>query len=1349
MSRSSSIRDVARDRRRRAQAKRLRAQRANAKRELWDRTRSGSHAGRGFHYQDRVATEIALEHLQAGTLVRVIPEGLEDLSLETTSRAIHVQAKSRREGRGEFRASELRGVFTNLAERLVIDKGSSAVLVLERPVADWPRLGEEVRDGRASVSGDDPALAAQMRPDVARDLPGHELKVDDFLARLTVEVRDGLPETSLRLLSELLFIPAASCQAHFFALQDALGVLADQNGERRFSEAATFAVGDVLQLFERVSERLDPSALVEPVREGICELIDFRTTIVDERFYGGVDALPGHVAAGLTLGRPELTDSLLDAARDRGRALVVGPSGAGKSALLWLAAWESHQEITWYRIQRLRSDDVIRLIRFARGALPTAHAPLGFLVDDLGQPQSEGWDDLARELSSLKHVYLVGACREENLLDVVTAASTTQVRPQLDEPLATRLYEELRARDATTWGGWREPFEASRGLLLEYVHVLTAGERLQETIRAQVDERRRAGAAREIELEVLRLVATADTFGAEVDALQLQAHLGLSSPALQRALARLIDEHLIAERREGRLGGMHALRSRAIQEELHRQPPLRLETTAADVVQLLDPLALQTFLSQLLAAETAAEPVLASLAERIVSNPDAAIVGAALQALRISGFAATARAWARIMQEEEVAPMHADLLSSLALLPDTETDFLSDEIQRGVRRMRDEPVRDLRQNLLTRLDETTLVTAFQSADAEEASALLVVLAGTDARPPESTIVGLVPENDLDSARLLLQAANDVSPDLARSVAEELGGSDVLLHRLEDHLPWIRHARLERGEGAQVEAAADYAFVAESIQTDTHDQVVELCRYMLALAPEAGVACARAIDATGELAGFGVPIADKAIPRANLPSNAAIAWNRSTGRALARAIAARSSTERLIQERELLRQAADVVAKAGRAYLTGDQLPEAIAAAVVLAFSAETLLPSPEGVEIAGPLEFGPGDMKDPAGFLATMIPNNLVDRLLDGDASVALVIPQLLAQLDELDDPDRWLLLDDKPTEAISRLGCDLRDLHTVVSEVRVAGAAQVHVLRRIASQGRTAPLRRAADHVRKSVEQRLAQQSRRIEQQLATLGFPTTLVRRPSAIDSPYWPQSEALLISETPSIHEWYADLEQIVQTVRPQLDGEPPFFVLPAREGVVCSSFAVHVIGDKIFPALDSLGDCSNIGLPTLQENACLIYRRCVGAITEASAIVGAFRPPPTAETHGVLMHEVERRALESAVTRVQEALKDFTELRERYLDDELLLEALELLTDLGAVAELEAEARNGGGPPWRGFAAEVINGMRGEPSDRYLLQFNVTIALTEWDIEPTGALDRFQAGITRVEERSDPSPPGVGG
>jgi hypothetical protein len=61
---------------------------------LWEKGGSGSHAGRGFHYQDAVATEFAIRawHGQL-PLARLIPEGLEDVSLEL-DHALHLQAKS-------------------------------------------------------------------------------------------------------------------------------------------------------------------------------------------------------------------------------------------------------------------------------------------------------------------------------------------------------------------------------------------------------------------------------------------------------------------------------------------------------------------------------------------------------------------------------------------------------------------------------------------------------------------------------------------------------------------------------------------------------------------------------------------------------------------------------------------------------------------------------------------------------------------------------------------------------------------------------------------------------------------------------------------------------------------------------------------------------------------------------------------------------------------------------------------------------------------------------------------------------------------------------------------------------
>ncbi|MDQ3122586.1 MAG: hypothetical protein M3Q59_08645 [Actinomycetota bacterium] len=102
--------------------------------ELWARSRSGSHAGRGFHYQDAVATELALCAWRGELdLLRLIPEGLEDVSLELANHRLHLQAKSRRTHRGDFSASELADAWRHLAERLVADPSAHVGLVLERP----------------------------------------------------------------------------------------------------------------------------------------------------------------------------------------------------------------------------------------------------------------------------------------------------------------------------------------------------------------------------------------------------------------------------------------------------------------------------------------------------------------------------------------------------------------------------------------------------------------------------------------------------------------------------------------------------------------------------------------------------------------------------------------------------------------------------------------------------------------------------------------------------------------------------------------------------------------------------------------------------------------------------------------------------------------------------------------------------------------------------------------------------------------------------------------------------------------------------------------------------------------
>jgi hypothetical protein len=238
--------------------------------ELWDRRRPGSHAGRGFRYQDAIATEIAVRawsgELPLGCL---IPEGHEDISLELDAHRLHLQVKSRRSHRGDFSVSELADAWRHLAELAVADPDAHVGLVLERPLPGAETGLEHTLKDTADNS---------VNIAVAKAVSG-VVSPEEFLARAHVLVLPT-PETSvIALLAEKLEIPPTTCVAHYEILRGRVAQSADENGVRSATDPAMLTVGDVARLLDDVSEAVDPSALNEAVWAGSVELVDFTTPI--------------------------------------------------------------------------------------------------------------------------------------------------------------------------------------------------------------------------------------------------------------------------------------------------------------------------------------------------------------------------------------------------------------------------------------------------------------------------------------------------------------------------------------------------------------------------------------------------------------------------------------------------------------------------------------------------------------------------------------------------------------------------------------------------------------------------------------------------------------------------------------------------------------------------------------------------------------------------------------------------------------------------------------------------------------------------------------------------------------
>jgi len=266
----------------------------------------------------------------------------------------------------------------------------------------------------------------------------------------------------------------------------------------------------------------------------------------------------------------------------------------------------------WFRVHRLSAADVPDLVTLARAYGASEESPVGFLVDAAGTANFDGWSQLRTRAAAMPGILLVATARNEDLITIPALSDCAQVDVRLDETTAAAIFEGLSRRGTTEFNDWREAYEESDGLTLEFTHLLTRGERLAAVIGSQVNQRIQE--RRDDELSLLRAVSVADRWSASLALSDLVRTCGMSAPDMSTALARLKEEHLVVER-DGVVNGMHQLRSTAICEAAHAHPPPELRQTVERVVPLVPDSQLHTFVSNLLRDEPELIQVLFDVAQ--------------------------------------------------------------------------------------------------------------------------------------------------------------------------------------------------------------------------------------------------------------------------------------------------------------------------------------------------------------------------------------------------------------------------------------------------------------------------------------------------------------------------------------------------------------------------------------------------------------------------------------------------------------------------------------------------------------------------------------------------------------
>lgn len=1126
---------------------------------------------------------------------RIVPEEFEDLSCEGTAKW-QIQVKSRQERVGDFTVGNVVTFLLHMFEAHKKRKGSLTpdeqhlVLVLERPVAghlpaEWGRTIDKLPETDLLRQ----SLLAEMR---GREIDEADIRsVCSLVSVYVLPWRQAADELS-RAISDRYQLPASAATPVVRALRDEVAECVDTNAAAAWSVRAGMDRTKIEEVVTGAVALIDLDALEEALTSGACEPVNFDHALTGSGFFEGLNVQPGHITAGLPAPRPLLTGDVVNAIEQGTPALVTGPSGVGKSTVMWAAAYAT-RHVLWYRVRRLNEADVEPLTRLVLAAHPSARSPVGLVVDAVGQGAAQAWDSLQRRLAGRPGTVLLGSVRSEDLMSLETLPSCTTVAVTLDEEVAAEIHKGLLDDGRTDVVHWRGAYEQAQGLTLEYTYLLTRGRRLADVVAEQVRSRVRLG--REAELRILALASTAHRWGTTLDMRRVQHSLELSDSDYRIALTRLTDEHLL-HTVAGRLGGLHQLRSTALSDAVHAQPPPALSETIGTVLSLLDG---QDILPFIVGAAVAVpgldEMVLDHLATRLSAGAPVDVWTNSLQALRLVDFRRRAGRWAAVMHDHGVVPslrrvaiVHA--LADLNPLTGTRPEIVSavHDI-----RLDNDDTSPLRDALLERLGATAVAQVLDTcADCDQAERFLGVLgkpsfaaesefvtAVTVHGTPLSTLLKAIPADELSE---VLVEARLVSAALARRLMDIAGGFDSIRDRLFEFVPDLLDVSVETVEGV-TEARAELLVIFGSSAPEVEKTVLDVAKVVLRCIPYCDQAEVRAVQAGQQpFTGLADSMATKRLSVKGDVSAATGAWNRQRAQIVAASAGTADPTSRAQAARELIidlkRYLDQVVLMWCAGSVDGvDRTAFALLHQDLERRSNSLTIP----VEISSLLSSAADPNKymavDSVDSLITGVVSNLVGRLAAGHptwASVAMHVGDNLSRhLQGVVQDEQWYLTGQDVPEEAGQIGRILGDLHVVLAEVAWGGWTRDTVRSLVRRRPTVTPLAIAAKFALLDARKRVEAARKACNLFLRHHGLRGATVTREIAVTRrTSWPSVRSMIYVDIVDLAEWSKAHVVIGESLRDKIDMQTlggSVLIMPRFAGKAFISTA-HTLATTMEPA-----------------------------------------------------------------------------------------------------------------------------------------------------------------------------------
>jgi len=1231
----------------------------------WNTSRSGAWAGRGFQYQHLISVLILVRQWACldpeGMLV---PEGLEDSVIELPDRDIWIQVKSRHEG--TFSTREVQDVISK-----VKSKSSKIKNKKRRHIA----LCLEQRDTQSETHSIEQLFSNYKERTIVCKFP-----LDEILSIIQKQtgVADILAEG---IASDLYFLVSESSAS---------------NASLSFENRRRISTSEIEQrIFERI-ESEDPSVIDEAFLSRALEPIDFSKEVSDDSFYQGVKVVAGHIANGLAIERPKDIHAVVTALNKQRHVLITGQSGAGKSAVLWLSAQNLAGQYRWFKINsNANIKDADSIVRFVRSRKPKSANPIALAFDEVSTLNSDLFNILVRELRSSPDTYILGSARSEDVALISNQSDTEFVEISLDSNTAQIIWEKLAITNATTWPHWREPFEQSEGLMLEYVHILTQGKRLSSLIKEQVVQRE--GELRTDELAIIRVASVLCSYGAELDAKELLSLLDLSPIDASKALKRLIDEHLIRESHPGVLGGLHYLRSEALASSSHdeiiyqRFNSLWLGLSAVTEESL--PRLIHSIVKEL---DEIPEETLQKLANLLISNSNNVTSCAAiLTGLGLGGIDKSVDLFINILKKHEVQhaqwPLASMFCDSSINIPDLSGFDEWSKLKNAILEFREVSKSDLRNDVLRYVPSEQLV--MHSNSLSESKKLLSscapILGNEPIRLNFIFDIKYKTQINIEEVASFLSTAYHIAPDLAKSYVEELGGEDALFSLFVSQTPWVTEPVIETDSEGRRLVRANWYLIAEDSQTEPHETICKICETLIAISPSSGAAACDGINP----AGLPISIGDyqpwtKKIPRENLPEKVRVAWNI----AFRQIFLSKTTADRLTDYTDSMSVLVCKSEKLFRAFsekwikgknitnreILAEEVNNLVQEINTLTYSTpETTVSSMESV----PKTSGNDDH---LGALLTGVLGNLMPRMGkissdNGTKSAAVFSGDLSVQAREYGKSNIWRTISNPPLKNLKNLEERLFNVSCILHEFAYDSSDETinKTFKSTKKDNVGQAVKSSSRRCNLQATQRLNKKLKAISQILAKRGWNVQSYTRPiNEMDSIYWPALEVAILVNISDFDIDDIYLDDSLSVAEEKLGNDYRFRVVPVINGWVIGSMAI-LPSSLVSTGLPDINfekewKCC-INLPFLKNKFGTVFDAVLSSCSEISSIAYCRDLEK--------LHPKEEEVLSNAINNLDENCLLFSKYAEETGTDELY-EISEYLDDLFNKLKSELKSINDG-------------------------------------------------------------------